>query len=82
MQLESELHFESEDFTFDQIFVQKNFIGHAETINNTCEVAREEYKIESALEKIKNEWENLKIISQPHKKTWKIKGTDNIFAIL
>ena len=52
MQLESELHFESEDFTFDQIFVQKNFIGHAETINNTCEVAREEYKIESALDKI------------------------------
>jgi len=47
---------ESETFTFDEIFVQKNFIGHAETINNTCEVAREEYKIESALEKIKKEW--------------------------
>jgi hypothetical protein len=47
---------ESEGFTFDEIFVQKNFIGHSETINNTCEVAREEYKIESALEKIKREW--------------------------
>jgi len=27
---------ESENFTFDEIFVQKNFIGHSETINNTC----------------------------------------------
>lgn len=47
---------ESETFTFDEIFVQKNFTGHSETINNTCQIAREEYKIESALEKIRKEW--------------------------
>lgn len=62
--------------------MQKNFIGHSETINNTCEVAREEYKIESALDKIKKEWENLDIVTEVHKKTWKIKGTEAIFATL
>lgn len=41
--LQSHIDFDpnSESFTFDEIFVQKNFIGYAETINNTCEIARE-----------------------------------------
>lgn len=73
---------ESPSFTFDEIYVQKNFIGHSETINNVCEVAREEYKIESALDRIDKEWNNLVLTMEAHKKTWKVKGTDAIFAIL
>ena len=64
------------------MYVQKNFIGYAEVINNTCDIAREEYKIESALEKIKKEWENLDVSLESHKKTFKLKGTDLVFAVL
>ena len=31
---------ESDKFTFDEMYVQKNFIGYAEIINNTCDIAR------------------------------------------
>lgn len=31
---------ESELFTFDEIYVQKNFLGYSDTINTTTEVAR------------------------------------------
>lgn len=53
-ELQSNFEFDptSDTFTFDEIYMQKNFLGYAETINNTCEVAREQYKIESALKKI------------------------------
>ena len=45
-------------------------------------MAQEEYKIESALDKIKKEWEHLELATEQHKKTWKVKGTDAIFATL
>ena len=73
---------ESESFTFDEIFVQKNFVSYADIINNICEVAREEFKIESALNKISNKWEGLELEMEVYKKTWKIKATDAIFTIL
>lgn len=42
-ELQSNFEFDptSDTFTFDEIYMQKNFLGYAETINNTCEVARE-----------------------------------------
>lgn len=73
---------ESESFTFDEIYIQKNFLGYAETINNTCEIAREEYKIESALMKIEKEWQSLNINTEVHKKTYKVRDTEAIFASL
>jgi len=45
-------------------------------------VAREEYKIESALARIEQTWENLNIEMEPHRKTYKIKKTDEINAML
>jgi dynein heavy chain len=62
--------------------VQKNFLNYSEIINNTCEVANEEYKIESALEKIKKEWESLQIQTEVYKKTYKIRATEPIFSTL
>lgn len=34
------------------------------------------------MEKIRREWEKLELTMEPHKKTWKIKGSDVIFAVL
>jgi hypothetical protein len=36
---------DSDTFTFDEIFVQKNFLAYADIINNVCDNAKEEYKI-------------------------------------
>lgn len=62
--------------------MQKNFLAYADVINNVCEDAKEEYKIESSLTKIRNKWESLDLDMETYKKTWKIKGTDALFAIL
>lgn len=42
MELQKNIDFdpESEAFTFDEIFVQKNFLTYAEIVNNICEVAK------------------------------------------
>jgi len=73
---------DSDTFTFDEIFVQKNFLAYADVINNVCEDAREEYKIESSLTKIKTTWEGLKLVMEDYKNTKKIVGTDAFFTTL
>jgi len=37
-------------------------------VREICEVAKEEYKIESALARIESKWENLQLEMEPHKK--------------
>jgi dynein heavy chain, axonemal len=51
-------------------------------VREICEVAKEEYKIESALARIESKWENLQLEMEPHKKTYKIKKADEIFSVL
>lgn len=48
-----------------------------------CEVAREEYKIESALANIENRWGSLELVMDEHKKGYyKVKRADDIFSTL
>lgn len=74
---------ESEEFTFDDIFIKKNFLSYSDQVMKICDIAREEYKIEEALEKVTSRWSTIEVQMEPHnKKTWKIKGSDAIFAVL
>ena len=41
----------SETFTLGELF-DRNLLQYAESVKDTCDVAREEYKIESAISKI------------------------------
>lgn len=71
----------SETFSIGEVF-KLNLIQNAEAVREICEVAREEYKIESSLAKIEQTWESLNIEMEPHKKTYKIRRTDEINSIL
>jgi dynein heavy chain len=71
----------SDTFSIGEVF-KLNLIQNAEAVREICEVAREEYKIESALAKIENTWEDLSIEMEPHKKTYKVKKLDDINAVL
>lgn len=74
---------DAEDFCFDEIYVKKNFLSYADAVNKTCEIAREEFKIEDALQRVVTKWETIEVNMEPHnKKTWKIKGSDLIFSVL
>lgn len=80
-QLGSNIDPQAEDFTLGSVF-KLNLGQYAESVREICEVAKEEYKIESALEKIEKKWENLNLEMEPHKKTYKIKRADEIFSVL
>jgi len=67
----------SDSFCVGEVF-KLNLVQNAEAVREICEVAREEYKIESALAKIENTWEILCIDMEPHKKTYKVKKMDEI----
>jgi dynein heavy chain, axonemal len=43
----------------------------ADAVREVCELAREEYQIESALDKIDKRWQVLELEMEPHKKTYK-----------
>lgn len=49
---------QSESFTLGEVF-KLNLVHYAENVREICEVAKEEYKIESALARIESKWENL-----------------------
>ena len=51
-------------------------------MREVCEVAREEYKIENAMDKIQKKWEVLELEMEPHKKAYKIKKADEIYGVL
>ena len=61
---------ESENFTLKEVF-KLNLIQHAEAVREVCDVAKEEFKIESALKKIEEKWLDFNIEMEPHKKTFK-----------
>ncbi len=58
-------------------------MSYADAVTKTCEIAREEFKIEDALNRVVTKWETIEINMESHnKKTWKIKGSDLIFSVL
>ncbi len=59
-----------------------NLLSYADAVREVCEVAREEFKIESALDKIEQKWVKQELEMDPFKKTFKIKKPDEIFNVL
>jgi dynein heavy chain len=59
-----------------------NLISYADAVREVCEVAREEFKIESALDKIESKWVLMELDMEPFKKTFKIKKPEDIFSVL
>jgi len=75
----AEVHLES--FTLGDVFTL-NLLLHQESVREVCEVAREEFKIESAMARVKNTWATLDVVMEAHKKTYKIKTAEDIYATL
>jgi dynein heavy chain len=48
----------------------------------TSDVAREEFKIENALDKIQNKWDNFNLELDPYKKGFKLKKAEAISEVL
>ena len=61
---------ESENFTLKEVF-KLNLMQHTEAVREVCDVAKEEFKIESALKKIEEKWMDFNIEMEIHKKTFK-----------
>lgn len=61
---------ESDNFTLKEVF-KLNLIQHADAVREVCDVAKEEFKIESALKKIEEKWLDFNIEMEVHKKTFK-----------
>ena len=59
-----------------------NLLSYADAVREVCEVAREEFKIESALDKIEQKWVKMELEMEPFKKTYKIRKPDEIFTVL
>ena len=59
-----------------------NIISYSDAVREVCEVAREEFKIEFALEKIEKKWVLLELEMDTFKKTYKIKKAEEIFTVL
>lgn len=59
-----------------------NIISYADAVREVCEVAREEFKIEHALDKIEKKWIGMELEMEPFKKTYKIKKPEDIFNVL
>lgn len=72
---------ENESFTLHEIF-KMNIISYADAVREVCEVAREEFKIENALDKIEKKWIGMELEMDPFKKTYKIKKPEDIFNVL
>lgn len=78
------LDYESDTFTLQEIF-RINLLSYQDSVREVCEVAREEYKIESALALIDSKWQqlNLNMDEHPSKKGfYKLKKTEDIYQTL
>eukprot|EP00825_Cyclidium_porcatum_P046190 TRINITY_DN71_c0_g1_i2.p1 TRINITY_DN71_c0_g1~~TRINITY_DN71_c0_g1_i2.p1 ORF type:complete len:652 (-),score=150.25 TRINITY_DN71_c0_g1_i2:404-2359(-) len=64
-QLGAILDYESDTFTLQEIF-RINLLNYQEQVREACEVAREEYKIESALALIDTKWQQLNLVMDEH----------------
>ena len=72
---------ENDSFTLHEIF-KMNIISYADAVREVCEVAREEFKIEHALDKIEKKWIGMELEMEAFKKTYKIKKPEDIFNVL
>jgi dynein heavy chain len=72
---------ESETFTLNEIF-KMNIISYADAVREVCEVAREEFKIEHALDKIEKRWISIELDMEVFKKTYKVRKPEEIFTVL
>ena len=59
-----------------------NLNSQADAVREVCDVAREEFKIESALEKIEKKWVTMELEMEPFKKTYKVKRPEDIYSVL
>jgi dynein heavy chain len=59
-----------------------NLISYADAVREVCDIAREEFKIESAMDKIEKKWVSMELEMDPFKKTYKIKKAEEIFTVL
>jgi dynein heavy chain len=83
------LDYESETFTLEEIF-KLNLLSSAESVREVCDVAREEFKIESALAGISSKWEGeeggpkgLELVMEEHRAGYyKVKKVEEIFSTL
>lgn len=72
---------ESKEFNLNEIF-KLNLLSYGDVVKDNCEIAREEFKIENALDKIEQKWDKLELEMDPFKKTYKVKKAEELFAIL
>ena len=69
------------DILLKEIF-ELNILQHSDAIRDIYEIAREEFKIENALDKIEQKWDVFEIELDAYKKGFKLKKVDDIFAVL
>lgn len=71
----------SETFSLGELF-DRNLLQYAESVKDICDVAREEFKIESAISKIEQKWRALELEMEIYKKSFKIRKADEVFSVL
>lgn len=59
-----------------------NLLNYADAVRERCELAREEFKIENAMDKIEKKWVVLELEMDGFKKTFKVKKPEDIFTVL
>ena len=70
------IEYESDTFTLQEIF-KIQLLSYQDAVKEVCEIAREEYKIESALANIEARWSELVVVVDEHKKgMYNIKKAD------
>ncbi|CAD2220773.1 dynein heavy chain, axonemal [Angomonas deanei] len=82
VQLDTAFNLEDEDSFNLQRLMDVHVERHAEFISNLATAAREELKIETGLEKIKDFWEEATFIIEPHQGYHKIASVDDINTAL
>lgn len=59
-----------------------NLISYADAVREVCEVAREEFKIENALDKIEQKWVKMELDMEVFRKTYRVRKPEEIFNVL
>ncbi|KAH0787434.1 dynein heavy chain 2, axonemal [Histomonas meleagridis] len=71
----------SDNFTLNNIFEMK-FNEYSDKIATIAMIAQKEFEVEQGLEVINNRWETLHFDIQPHRNSYKVVGSDEIFEII
>jgi len=76
------LDYSSDSFTLQEIF-NIDLLKYHDSVRDVCDVAREEFKIETALSVIRAKWDLLEVVVDEHKKgMYKVKKSDEVFTTL